>query len=196
MTTRLKADGARRTRGWLARVGLTAALVSPLALAQGGGAQPAADLTAESMANLTPQQMIERAGTLLGNVLKNVKLLETLVEKAKQEADIIKVNCTSDKFVQATANQKIAEQANSALSRAANDGDVEGARHEYTRIVIIDGKVMVLVSEGNECIGVEAGYVGQLMRSTQVGEEVRRDDVTVPANSVINSERPPVTSPS
>ena len=52
------------------------------------------------------------------------KRIQVLIEEARKQKDIIRINCLTDKLVQVKANQNIADRSSQAMQDAAarNDG--------------------------------------------------------------------------
>jgi hypothetical protein len=79
------------------------------------------------------------------------------IEEAREEKDIVKLNCVNEKLTQMKAFLKVAEQADVALNEALATRDA-GADAEFSKIAIARTKVDGLRAESEQCIG-QLSYV-------------------------------------
>lgn len=127
----------------------------------------------------------------MGQVLQRVQALQ---ETARKQKDIIKLNCVSDKLVQAKVNVSIADQATTALQENIAKADEGGRTHEFTRLTIINQKVLVLGAEAENCIGEDLTFVGATRIDVDIDPNIPKDDPTQPGLPTIVAERPPAAS--
>ena len=178
-------------------------LVGPVALAQPGspGAQgpapgnlpPAAvDISVPQHSTLSGQDMLRQGAAYRANMDRVVAELQAMVEQARKQKDIIRLNCVIDKLAQVKVSMNIGDEAMQKLQQAAARNDEGSSLHEYTRMTIVNQKVQVLQNEGQTCVGAELNYVG----ATRV--EVEAPDlpegVTDPSLEPPPLERPPAAS--
>ena len=179
-------------------------LIGPVALAQPGspgapaparGTLPpaAVDISVPQRPTLSGPDMVKQGREYRANMDKVVAELQAMLEQARKQKDIIRLNCVMDKLMQMKANANIADQALQKLQEAVTRNDEGASLHEYTRITIVNQKVQVLQNEGQTCIGAELNYIG----ATRV--EVEAPDlpegVTDPTLEPPPLERPPFASP-
>jgi hypothetical protein len=159
-----------------------------------GAAAGEVDISVNQRPTLTVDEMISQARQYqqsMGQVLQRV---QTLQETARKQKDIIKLNCVSDKLVQAKVNASIADQAMTALQENIAKADEGGRTHEFTRLTIINQKVLVLGAEAENCIGEDLTFVGATRIDVDVDPNIPRDDPTQPASPATSIERPPAAS--
>ena len=145
-------------------------LIGPVAFAQPGpGAQspapgnlpPAAvDTSVPQRSTLSGQDMIRQGREYRANMDKVVAELQAMVEQARKQKDIIRLNCVMDKLAQVKVSMNIGDEAMQKLQEAASRNDDGAALHEYTRMTIVNQKVQVLQNEGQTCVGAELNYIG------------------------------------
>ena len=145
-------------------------LIGPVAFAQPGpGAQspapgnlpPAAvDTSVPQRSTLSGQDMIRQGREYRANMDKVVAELQAMVEQARKQKDIIRLNCVMDKLAQVKVAMNIGDEAMQKLQEAASRNDDGAALHEYTRMTIVNQKVQVLQNEGQTCVGAELNYIG------------------------------------
>ena len=124
----------------------------------------------------------------MSQVLQRVQALQ---ETARKQKDIIKLNCVADKLVQTKVNVSIADQAMTALQENVARSDEGGRTHEFTRLTIINQKVLVLGAEAENCIGEDLSFVGATRVDIDVDPNIPRDDPTQPPVPTTSIERPP-----
>lgn len=178
-------------------------LIGPVALAQPGSSgapapaptilPPAAvDGSGSQRPTLSGPDMLKQGREYRANMDKVVVELNGLIEQARKQKDVIRLNCLMDKLVQMKVNMNIADQAMQKLQDAVTRRDEAASLHEYTRITIVNQKVQVLQNEGQTCIGAELNYIG----ATRVDVEAPDlpEGVTDPGLEPPPLERPPFAS--
>jgi hypothetical protein len=183
---------------------LTTAFVASAVLARGGGAGAAAgdaqpggqaDIAVKQRPLLTPQEMLGQSKEYFKNMSEVLKRITLLQDQSKRQKDIIRLNCVTDKLVQAKINQTIAEQSMVSLQESIARAD-EGARtHEFTRLTIVNQKVLVLGAEAENCIGEDLSFVGATRVDVEVDPSLPQTDPTLPPATIVDLERPGVASP-
>ena len=178
-------------------------LIGPVAFAQPGSPDvqrpapgnppPAAvDTSVPQRSSLSGQDMIRQGREYRANMDKVIIELQGMVEQARKQKDIIRLNCVMDKQAQVKVSMNIGDEAIQKLQEAASRNDDGAALHEYTRMTIVNQKVQVLQNEGQTCVGAELNYIG----ATRV--EVEAPDlpegVTDPSLDPPPLERPPAAS--
>lgn len=188
------------------RVGLIwlSLLIGPVALAQPespGRQKPApgtlppamVDISVPQRPTLSGQDMIKQGRLYRADMDKTIAEQQAMVEQARKQKDVIRLNCVMDKLVQVKVNMNIADQALQKLQEAVARRDEGASLHEYTRITIVNQKVQVLQNEGQTCVGAELNYIG----ATRVEVEAPElpEGVTDPSLEPPPLERPPYASP-
>lgn len=176
-----------------------ATFFSGLAMAQTPGApaeaDPSVDVTVPQRADISPQEMLQQAQTYRTNMMQTTQRLNQMVEESRRQKDVIRLNCLTDKVVQANANMNILDKALQSLQDAVGRNDQGAATHEYTRVTIVNQKVQILGAEAEGCVGEELQFVGATKVDVEVSPDVRNDDVTQPGQMDPGFERPPAASP-
>ena len=152
------------------------------------------DISVGQKPTLTVDEMISQSRQYQQSMSQVMQRVQVLQETAKKQKDIIKLNCVSDKFVQAKVNASIADQAMTALQENIAKADEGGRTHEFTRLTIINQKVLVLGAEAENCIGEDLTFVGATRIDVEMDPNIPRDDPTQPGIPVATIERPPAAS--
>jgi len=172
---------------------LLSLLIAPVALAQPGstGAKaPSAtvDISVPQRSSLSGEDMLKQGRQYRGDMDKVLAELQIMVDQAKKQKDVIRLNCVMDKVVQVKVNMNIADEAMQRLQQSAGRRDDGASLHEYTRMTIVNQKIQVLQNEGQTCVGVELNYIG----ATHV--EVEAPELP-PGATDPNLEPPPIERP-
>lgn len=177
-------------------------LIGPVALAQPSpGAQrpapgnlpPAAvDTSVPQRSSVSGQDMLKQGREYRANMDKVVAELQAMVEQARKQKDIIRLNCVMDKLAQVKVSMNIGDEAMQKLQESVSRNDDGASLHEYTRMTIVNQKVQVLQNEGQTCVGAELNYIG----ATRVEVEAPNlpEGVTDPSLDPPPIERPPAAS--
>jgi len=157
-------------------------------------APPAADISVGQTPTLSVQEMTNQAREYQQGMNQVLTRIHGLEETARKQKDIIKLNCVMDKEVQAKVNVGIAEQALTALQENVARADEGGRTHEFTRLTIINQKVVVLGAEAENCIGEDLSFVGATRVDLDIDPNIPRDDPTQPGVPTTPIDRPPAAS--
>jgi hypothetical protein len=179
---------------------LMTTLLASAALAQGGGAGVVAaegsgvpnqaDIAVKQRSSLSSQEMVQQGDGYFKSMADTVKRISALQDQSKRQKDIIRLNCVTDKLVQAKVNLTIAEQAMAALQENISRADEGGRTHEFTRLTIVNQKVTVLGAEAENCIGEDLSFVGATRVDVEVDPNLPQIDVTSPPVPTLPIERP------
>lgn len=153
------------------------------------------DLSVKQRPTLTPAEMVNQSKEYFHGMGDVVKRITTLQEEAKRQKDIIRLNCVTDKLVQARVNVNIAEQSMATLQESVAKNDEGAETHEFTRLTIVNQKVTVLGAEAENCIGEDLSFVGATRVDVEVDPNIPQYDPTAPGSPFIDIERPPEASP-
>ena len=134
----------------------------------GGSSPPGVDVPVRQRATLSQQEMVNQSRGYVERTRQAETRIKDLVETARKQKDVIRLNCLSDKLVQVKANLNIAEKAHQALQEAGLRRDEGASLHEFTRVTIVNQKVQVLADEAAGCAGEDLRYIGE----TRVDVEV------------------------
>jgi hypothetical protein len=152
------------------------------------------DISAKQLPALRPQEMLDQGREYFRAMNESLKHIQVLQETARRQKDIIKLNCVTDKLVQVKVNMNIAEQAMTSLQENIARSDEGGRTHDFTRLTIVNQKVLVLGAEAENCIGEDLSFVGATRVDVEVDPNVPQIDPTQPADPTIDLTRPPPAS--
>ena len=154
-----------------------------------------ADLSVKQRPTLTPAEMVNQSKDYFKSMGEVLKRVQTLQDQSKRDKDIIRLNCVTDKLVQVRVNMNIAEQSMAALQEAMTRADEGQRTHEFTRLTIVNQKVLVLGAEAENCIGEDLSFVGATRVDVEIDPNIPTYDPTQPPAPGIDIERPGEASP-
>lgn len=160
------------------------------------GVSPVFAQSAPPKANgLSDAEKLERSAQDLEKMKAALKGVLSRVEDARNEKDVVKLNCVNEKLTQLKGLLKVAEQSDIALHEAIANKD-GGADAEFTRIGVARTKIDALRSEADQCIGQLAYVVDE--RTTvevQQPEGLPEQDVTDRRPPAPPAVTPPIVRP-
>jgi flagellar biosynthesis component FlhA len=146
------------------------------------------DISVPHKSSLSATDMLKQGREYRANMDKAIAELQALVEQAKKQKDVIRLNCVMDKLMQVKVNMNMADEALQKLQEAAGRRDDSASLHEYTRITIVNQKVQVLQNEGQTCVGAELNYIGATRVEVEAPEVA--ENMTEPSLEPPPLERP------
>jgi hypothetical protein len=79
------------------------------------------------------------------------------------------------------------------LESAVSQNDAERSKHQFTVLQVLRERVTTLVSEANQCIGEETGFVGESNVTVEVDPNIPDTDPSeFPTDPIISN--PPILS--
>jgi hypothetical protein len=147
-----------------------AATAQPNGTAPNGGGN--AQLGFEKKQQLTPQEAATQAASILARLDQAASAVRHQLDSARQQRDIVKSLCLSDKLSQIDAAARSCRDRNSALQAAVQRNDVELSNHEFTIMSVLGQRGNQLIAESNQCIGQDMSFVGQTEVSTDVNNNL------------------------
>jgi hypothetical protein len=125
-----------------------------VASAQAPAAEPALNGKGDTAADADRPK---KAADAISSMRASLRQVTTRVEDARNEKDVVKLNCVNEKLAQIKGLLKVAEQSENAFREAAATKD-PAANGEYAKIMIAKGKVDTLGGDAQQCIG-QLAYV-------------------------------------
>lgn len=128
-------------------------------------------------------EKLEKATENLSKMKASLKSVLKRVEDARNEKDIVKLNCVNEKLTQVKALLNVAEVADVQLAEsvARSDGSADA---EFQKISIAHAKIDQLRGEADQCIG-QLAYVVDVETTVEVEQPAN-----LPALDVTNQSPP------
>lgn len=157
---------------------------------------PNAEVKFRKASQLSAQEQLAQSDKYIAKMKSILVRTQKLAQKARQDKDLIKLNCVNDKLIRIKGNLRLAEGSRKALKLAAARGDAGGRNHEFAKLTITFQKVTVLGQEAEACAGEEISYVGKSRVQVQVDPDVaQQGDPTETPPPPLPVVRPPLASP-
>ena len=178
-------------RGMVAMLAVVSVLGGAYAQEAGGTTPPAAPEGEPT----TPAAMLSAAKAALPVMDRSALVVRRQLTLAREQKDVVKALCLNDKLNQIDLAIRTATDRVSGLESAAGANDLERARHQYTVVEVLKDRVTTLVSEANQCIGEETGFVGESAVTVEVEGVPDVDPSEYPHDPIVSSQPPGASTP-
>jgi hypothetical protein len=128
---------------------------------------------------VTPQQMRTQSQTFLPQMDQSAQTVRRQLEQSRESRDVVKVLCLNDKLNQIDVAIRAARDRMPVLNAALDKNDAENSRHEFAVLQVLRDRVRTLVQESNQCIGEEAGFVGESKVIVSIDPGIPSNDQTL-----------------
>lgn len=171
-----------------------------VAIAQEGSGSTAPSAGAQELkggadVSLTPKQMLDR---VRGAIPQMDSLRGAVVEQlaeSKKRKDVVKALCLDDKAKQMKLAIDTAKDRVLDLTAAAAQNDADRSKHEFTVIQVLRERVQTLVTEAQQCIGEETGFIGSSNIIVDIDPAIPNADPSDFPDDPFVSEPPLLSSP-
>ncbi|MEM6733319.1 MAG: hypothetical protein AAF658_17295 [Myxococcota bacterium] len=138
----------------------------------------------------------ERADAYLATMKKVLRTVLGYLEEAREERDVVKLNCINEKLTAVKGLLRISEASDLNLREALARRDPDASGHEFEKIAIAARKVDQLRAESEACVGELAVYSGDTQVEVVVsGEPTAQPDPAASPPVIDVVVRPPAASP-
>jgi hypothetical protein len=167
-------------------------LIALLAAAADPRPRPSASPREEE--HLTPAARQDRAHGALEKMRGLVGQVAKIVQQAKSEKDLVKLNCAGERLSQVQGLLKVAEQAETELRAQVSRKEEDAQDHALARVSIAGRKIAQLSQDAQQCIGQLAFYNDEkTLLDVDEPKDLPRDP-TNPAPPLALVSRPPPAS--
>ncbi len=88
----------------------------------------------------------------------------------------MKTLCLNDKLNQIDVAIRSARERRRGLELAVNRRDADLSNHEFTILTVLRQRTEQLTAEANQCIGQEAGFIGDSAVTATIDPNLPKDD--------------------
>lgn len=135
---------------------------------------------------LSPEDMRRQGDQFVGRIESATATVRKMLEQARTERDVVKTLCLNDKLTQLDVTLRSAKERRAALESAANRRDTELSAHEFTILGVYRQRSERISVEANQCIGNEAGFLGDTRVSASVDPTIPDNEGSVPPAEPFN----------
>jgi hypothetical protein len=158
-------------------------------------AEPAVELSAGRDVKLTVPEMVAMAKGFLPAMDRGAAIVRRQLADAREKRDVVRVLCLNDKLNQIDLAIRTATDRLDAMNAAASTNDLDLTKHEFTVAQVLRDRVKTLVSEANQCLGEETGFVGDSTVTVDVDPGIADTDPSDFPDDPLVSQPPVVSSP-
>ena len=144
---------------------------------------------------LSPPQMLERVRGMVPEMEKQRGMVAGQLEEAKKKRDVVKALCLDDKVKQMKLATDTAKDRVIDITSAVSQNDPDRSKHEFTVIQVLHERVQTLVTEAQQCIGEETGFVGNTNVTVDIDPALPDTDPSEYPDDALVSEPPVLSSP-
>jgi hypothetical protein len=184
---------------WVAAASIVLA-VSGSAVAQstGGTAAPPPpapnpQLGFERRPQLSPADEVAQADAVIARMNGAATTVRRQLDTARQQHDVVKSLCLSDKLSQVDVATRSAKDRQTALQAAAQRNDAELANHEFTMLTVLSQRAQQLIAEANQCVGEDVSFEGQTQVSVDFPPFPPEDLTPLPEEVPPFTFQPPIS---
>lgn len=151
-----------------------------VAAAQGQATETSGGTTAQAglsrQVSLTPAEQVAHADSNLTQMEGSRMNVRRQLEAARAQRDVVKTLCLNDKLNQIDVALRSAKERRAALDLAVGRKDVDLANHEFTVLSVLSERGKQLGQEAAQCIGQEAGFIGESAVSSTIDPQLPQED--------------------
>lgn len=125
---------------------------------------------------LPPQRQLEVGQQAYERMKEAQGTVRAALEKARAARDVVKTLCLTDKLNQMEVATRTARDRVSSLAAAVQSNDTDRSRHETIIVLALRDRVEQLAKEANQCIGEEAGFIGQSDLDVEIDPNIPKND--------------------
>lgn len=132
------------------------------------GVAAAQETTSQNAAPMSQSEQIAFARGVATRATGLSRRVSGMLDAARRESDVIRVNCLNDKLGQANASLKSVEARVAELEREV---DADQRKHKVTLITVIDQRLRKLDDEANQCVGQDSYEQGPAKITVEINKK-------------------------
>ncbi|AUX45748.1 hypothetical protein SOCE26_072440 [Sorangium cellulosum] len=135
---------------------------------------------------LSPGEQLAQSDTFLARMDGSRTSVRRQLETARSQRDVVKTLCLNDKLNQIDVAIRSARERRQGLELAVNRRDADLSNHEFTILTVLRQRTEQLTAEANQCIGQEAGFIGDSAVTATIDPNLPKEDPSeYPVNQII-----------
>lgn len=179
----------------LALLGVVGIASAQTATNAAGKPAPPVELSTGHDVSLSVPEMVASAKAFLPEMERGASVVRRQLAEARERRDVVRVLCLNDKLNQIDLATRTANDRTDALNSAASTNDLDRTKHEFTVAQVLRDRVRTLVSEANQCIGEETGFVGESKITVDIDPNIPDTDPSDFPDDPLVSTPPVLSSP-
>jgi hypothetical protein len=162
--------------------------------ANAASAAPDAQAGLGRQVTLSPADQLTQSDAFLGRMETSRATVSRQLESARSQRDVVKTLCLNDKLNQVDVAIRSAKERRGDLEAAANRRDADLSTHEFTILTVLRQRTEQLSAEANQCIGQEAGFIGESAVTSTIDPNLPEEDPSQYPTGQIIVQTPSCTS--
>jgi hypothetical protein len=147
-------------------------------------------------AALSGADQLREATAIIETMNAQRRQVSDLLDRARQERDIIKVYCLDDKLTQIDVTLRSAREHQELLQTAVSINNDGMRHHEFQLMTIFRQRSSGLEAEARQCLGEDTGTFDRDSRNILlVDPNIAEQDTTTLTPDMLTPDRPLVSSP-
>jgi hypothetical protein len=135
---------------------------------------------------LTPAEQLSQSDAFLARMESARSSVRRQLETARSQRDVVKTLCLNDKLTQIDVAIRSARERRQGLELAVNRRDTDLSGHEFTILAVLRQRTDQLTAEANQCIGQEAGFIGDSAVTSTIDPNLPKEDPSeYPVNNAV-----------
>ena len=131
-------------------------------------------------ASIPPAEKRSQVRTMLNEQRSARDRASSLYAEARNQNDMLQVNCVSDKLTQIKGLLRVSQRAEDAMSNALEGNKGDEANHNYNQITLAHQRSGQLRAEAEQCVGELSVFTGQTEVEVDIDPSISRIDPTQP----------------
>ncbi len=148
----------------------------------------------ERVATTSPEEKISYSATALEEMRNGIKSVTKLVETARRDGDVEKLQCVTNRLTAMRALLQVSEAADGSMQEALANSEPEKGDHEFRKIAVALSKSRQLLAEAERCYTVAPTSGEETIVSVEGGTP-GDDDIQTHFNDLDVGVTPPEASP-
>jgi hypothetical protein len=149
----------------------------------------------EDSANKSPQQILDEGRLSLDRMEATADNISRMLREARKAKDVVKTLCLDDKLNQINVAARSAADRVTSIEAAVVSGNAERARHDDAVLGALSARGIEIAAEANQCIGEEAGVLGDTLLEVTFDPAIPKQDTATPQPPTLISSPPVAASP-
>lgn len=155
-----------------------------------------AEVSQRRVANLSGPDQVREGSAIIEEIQRVRRQVSDMLDQARGDRDLIKVNCLNDKLTQIDVTLRSAREHQELLGTAVSTNNDGQRNHEFVLLTIYRGRTSGLGVEARQCIGEGNGTFDQgTVLGVRVSNSIPTQDTTSLTPDNLAPERPLVSSP-
>lgn len=143
----------------------------------------------QDISKLTIPQMLAQNDKAQAEMSNALKVSLAVLTQARGRKDIVLVNCVNERVTQIKGILRVAQEAGTRLQENAATSNTEGARVDFTQVVMARERIVALRVQAQNCVGSESFYGGETEVVTDINPEMAGGDPFFGDRGVLDNPR-------